>query len=219
MYTSSCAPPQGLDAKAYFNRFAKIFDDTFQNKHLLAKKIYEIIKKTEASHTSDKALDIGIGTGVLWEDNEYYEVTGIDTSEEMLSICERKGSAKHLFNVEADVDEWPVPDNTYGAVVSCATMEHIDNAYPVIKKMINKVQPGGLVLLSYVTAERENYKWHFSPTGAAMHSITKYAHSYDLIKQTVEKNGANIIKNTYDKDWVNSNGVTLTSNIMEITKH
>lgn len=82
-----------------FKKLAEYYDLVYNSKHYdnEVQKIHAILRK----HLTKKVpeiLDIGCGTGghSLYFAQQGYSVTGIDISEEMLSIAKQKAEQKHI---------------------------------------------------------------------------------------------------------------------------
>ena len=107
--------------------------------------------KIAAEHlTQDmKVLDIacGQGHGTIYLSNKVSEIHGADIDkkviEEANSISDR---ANTFFHVE-DIINTNFEDNSFDAVVSMETIEHVD-AMSCLKELHRIIRPGGLLILS-----------------------------------------------------------------------
>ena len=87
---------------------------------------------------SKKVLEVGAGSGQLQD--EVADYTGLDISP----------TARRFFHkpfVEASATDMPFPDDTFDAVWSIWTLEHIPNPELALEEMRRVVKPGGYILL------------------------------------------------------------------------
>lgn len=96
------------------------------------------------------ALDIGIGTGKLW--NFEIEVTGIDFSSEMLDIARGRLPNAKLYKHDL-LEGLPAGLKKYDAVVSTYAIHHFEDDYKVkiINECMKHLNPGGIVLIGDVS--------------------------------------------------------------------
>lgn len=66
-------------------------------------------------------LDVGGGTGVLYDLSKRKDITIFDINEEELEIASKKG----LKTVKGDASKLPFKDGSFDTVISVATLEHI----------------------------------------------------------------------------------------------
>ncbi len=111
------------DAKTLYDAWATTYDASFREGwgYVAPKRIAEIL--LELAEGDTPVLDIGAGTGAVAEHLEGLETDAIDISAEMLAVAEKKGLYRRLL--VADLTEpLDLPDDAYGAIVSCGTFTH-----------------------------------------------------------------------------------------------
>lgn len=94
-------------------------------------------------------LEVGCGTGNLARllASRADEVTAIDLSPKMIELARRRssGASKVRFEV-ADIMKQPFPPNTFDAIVSIATLHHLQ-LQPALRRMSSWLKPGGRLLI------------------------------------------------------------------------
>lgn len=127
-----------------------------------------------------KIIDFGCGLGyigmlfmpLLPKGSTY---TGIDISGDLLNEAEEnfKGSGYRTTFIKADLNEY-VPNEAYDIAISQAVLRHIPNAEKVLKKMIQSLTSGGLVICMETDLELEKAGHYFSGLdyeGLGLHSL------------------------------------------------
>lgn len=100
--------------------------------------------------SSYHVCDVGTGTGKVAEELAKYcfEVTGIDTSEEMLEIARKKRNKSNISYENIDAEKISYQNNSYDAVVSRMAFHHIDNQNKAIKECVRVLRPGKKFVIS-----------------------------------------------------------------------
>ncbi len=100
-----------------------------------------------------EVLDVACGTGdmVLELKKHGCTVTGIDLSEEMLSIAKTKASATYIFG---DAEHLPFPNETFNAVTCAFGVRNFVHLEQGLKEMLRVLKPGGrMVILELATPD------------------------------------------------------------------
>ena len=100
-------------------------------------------------------LDMGCGTGAMtrYLDAHGYDMTGIDVSEEMLTIAKEKSSPDILYLLQ-DMREFELYGTMRAAVSSCDCMNYIleeDDLLQVFSLVNNYLDPGGIFIFDLNT--------------------------------------------------------------------
>lgn len=143
-----------LDQKG-FNEWAKNYNSSVKqsetdNKYpfagysLLLEYVRYYLKEAKT------ALDIGIGTGKLW--NFDIELTGIDFSSEMLDIARGQVPNAKLYKHNL-LEGLPIGLGKYDAIVSTYAIHHFEDDFKVkiIIESMKHLNPGGIVLIGDVS--------------------------------------------------------------------
>ncbi|MFZ2286835.1 MAG: arsenite methyltransferase [Bacteroidales bacterium] len=106
----------------------------------------------------DTLLDLGSGAGndcfvarALVGENGH--VTGIDFTEEMLSRAEsnrQKLGYSNIKFVKGDIEEMPLPDNSYDVVVSNCVLNLVPDKQKAFSEILRVLKPGGHFCVSDV---------------------------------------------------------------------
>ncbi len=104
-----------------------------------------------------KILDVGCGTGNFSVKlaKKGCSVTGIDVSDEMLSIARKKASDLNL-DIELmnmNVNNLSFDDNTFDGIISMTAFEFIEDAPKALKELLRVVKKGGQVLIGTIAGE------------------------------------------------------------------
>jgi len=118
----------------------------------MGKEYFDLLGATSVDENS-YALDLGCGTG-RWS---YYLsphvkfIEAIDPSDSVFSAIRLTGEKKNIRVTRASVDNIPFADNTFDFVFSLGVLHHIPDTEAALKKIIQKIRPGGhfLVYLYY----------------------------------------------------------------------
>jgi ubiquinone/menaquinone biosynthesis C-methylase UbiE len=99
----------------------------------------------------EEVLDVPCGTGELhrrliakWPD---LCLTGVDLSPGMLAQAKAKDETKRTRWVEADVDELPMPDESYDCVICANSFHYFRAPSRSLEAMRRVLRPGGRLLL------------------------------------------------------------------------
>ena len=122
------------------------------------KKIEEI--KSYLS-LEDYVLDIGCGTGTQCNDlaNYVQQVIGIDISNKLLAIAEKRNVEREINNVEfvqtTVFDERFEPDS-FNVVMAFYVLHFCEDIDGVVKRIYDLLKPGGLFILETVCLGENN---------------------------------------------------------------
>jgi ubiquinone/menaquinone biosynthesis C-methylase UbiE len=103
-----------------------------------------------APNPTDRALDVACGPGTLSLKLAALtrEVVGIDLTDELLAIAERKAREQGLANVTfspGDVESLPFPAESFDLVVCGSALHHFPDPLKVFQEMCRVCKPGGRV--------------------------------------------------------------------------
>lgn len=138
---------------------------------------YEIAK--EYLKQNFKVLDIASGDGFgskILADNAYL-VVGVDIDENIIAQAQNNYSLKNTLYLQSDAINLLFPDNTFDAIVSMETIEHV-NAKKFLFEITRVLKPKGLLILS--TPQNKSGRYPINP-------FHQYEYSLNQLKRLLGK--------------------------------
>lgn len=110
---------------------------------------------TNLSRSKGSALDIGCGSGVLtYELSKYYnEVIGIDISEKMLVITNKKRSSQNIKYIYMDATKLKL-NKKFDVITTRTVFHHFKDISAVINKLKPLLNEQGKLIILGVTSEK-----------------------------------------------------------------
>ncbi len=111
----------------------------------------------ECAPCARRILDLGCGTGanvdrLLRLGRAGFSYTGVDLSDDMLSVARRKfGSRRGTRFLETDLEDLVGLDPPFDLVLSTYAFSHLQNPAQVLQKALAMVAPGGSMILADFT--------------------------------------------------------------------
>lgn len=120
--------------------------DTIPN--LLIEVEGPIVRKLIKDVKKGKALDTACGTGRYSKtlSDEGFEVTGIDSSKDMLEIAKIK--APQVKFILGDINSIPFEDKSFDLVICALALSHFSSLDRVIQELSRVLKKGGTLILS-----------------------------------------------------------------------
>ena len=142
--------------------------------------------------TSEKLLDIGIGTGLasIKFAKLGLEIYGIDSSQEMLDECKSKSFARSLELFDLTATHLPFTENYFNHAICCGVLHFIGNLEEIFKEAARIIKPGGI--FSFTTAPH-NKKTPYLKEDTAW-GVPIFRHSPEYIIELSTENGFEIQK-------------------------
>ena len=130
-------------------RVAKNFSEKAQNYSNLAvtqKLIAASLLEFSKGHIqrSDKILDLGCGPGTLGNIMKGYDLTQLDIAEGMCVLAAKNG----YKTIIADMENIPMPDNSFDIVLSSMTLQWANDISEAIKEIKRVLKSGGKACFS-----------------------------------------------------------------------
>ncbi len=139
-----------------FNKFAQSYDNWYDSAigqmfDELEKKAFDVLL---GSHNNGKQLlEVGCGTG-HWSryfSEKGFEVTGVDISEEMIKVANKKNISNCHFQV-ADGQSLSFPDNGFDIAAAITTLEFSKVPKKIILEMLRCVKSQGRLLFGVLNS-------------------------------------------------------------------
>lgn len=131
--------------KDVYNTIAPYFSDT-------RSFVWDDLKRfSEYITPGDTVLDVGCGNGRVYQlcENLQVEYTGIDQSEELISIAQKKYSSVR-FDV-GEMTKLPYEDASFSVIICVATFNHlpdVDSRLKALREMKRVLKSGGVILMT-----------------------------------------------------------------------
>lgn len=109
-----------------------------------------IVKSILKNFPSGDTLDAACGTGrySLFLKSLGHHVTGIDVSDEMLSLARKKD--KTIRFIKGDLNSLPFTDGLFDLVVCGLALHYVDNLDFAIRELTRILRPGGHIVISAI---------------------------------------------------------------------
>lgn len=109
-----------------------------------------------------RVLETGIGTSMnlmIYDPN--VKVVGIDWSESMLRVAERKPTILDIKYIQEDVERMGFKDNTFDCVVDTFGMEYYLNPKKALSEMKRVTKKDGKILILASGAMKKSFFWDY----------------------------------------------------------
>lgn len=168
-----------------WNAIAHSFDSTRR------KTWKECIDFIEELPETSVVVDIGSGNGrhLIPCAKHCKKVIGLDVSDSLLKIIEKKLDENRLNNVDlihSDAVNIPLKDNSVDAVMCVATLHNIAARFRRVKSLneINRIlKPGGKAIISVWSRWQDKYRQHFLKKCLTRFDKTEFGDIYISWKQ------------------------------------
>ena len=153
--------------KRDFDKDAALWDNN-PGRVKVAEDIVRAIR-TEIGLTAEMdALDFGCGTGLVTLALQPFvgSITGVDSSQGMLDVLNRKISDRGLSNVRSryvNLDQGAVLSGSYHLVVSSMTLHHIRDIDSLLKQFYQILRPSGILCIADL--DEDGGRFHESNEG------------------------------------------------------
>jgi ubiquinone/menaquinone biosynthesis C-methylase UbiE len=144
---------------AKFDGWANKYDQWFQTPRgaLVYALEEDLIFSLARPREGEKALDVGCGTGnfTLALANKGLDLYGIDASEKMLAIAERKlAAAGHKVVLQhGTMEKIPLADDSFDLVLCVSALESSREPERSVAEMWRVTRPGGRMVIAVLNAD------------------------------------------------------------------
>ncbi|HEY7544567.1 MAG TPA: bifunctional 2-polyprenyl-6-hydroxyphenol methylase/3-demethylubiquinol 3-O-methyltransferase UbiG [Blastocatellia bacterium] len=145
-------------------------------------------------------LDVGCGAGFLSNEmaRRGFIVTGLDASENSLTVARRHDMTRRVNYILGDAYKLPYEDETFEVVCAMDFLEHVDEPRSVIKEIARVLKPRGRFffhtfnrnLLSYLVIIK-GVEWFVKNTPRDLH-VLKYFIKPSELRAMCEENGLSL---------------------------
>jgi ubiquinone/menaquinone biosynthesis C-methylase UbiE len=199
------------------NNIIDIYNEIANEFDLFRTKVWPCVSRFLNSLPSNSnVLDIGCGNGKNFTARKDINMSGIDLTENFVTICKAKG-----YNVScASMTQLPFEDNTFDAFIAVASYHHLDNDYDrmrTLDEMYRVLKPNGKGLIVVWAMEQgDRSKFHFTKTDEFVewrsHSGKVYNRYYHIYREGDLKEEVSRLKPQFivgDIGWEKGNYYTV----------
>jgi ubiquinone/menaquinone biosynthesis C-methylase UbiE len=133
-----------FDHAAGYAAWAETYDDENNLIDLEERSLRRILERSPAGDAADIACGTGRVSALLCERG--HRVTGVDPSEEMLTVARAKGLDATF--IVGDFAKLPLPDDSVDLVTCTLALTHVADLRAPMAEMARIVRPGGKIALS-----------------------------------------------------------------------
>ena len=149
---------------SHFNEVANEWDS--KEKIGMMKTLASQVKENIPLSDKLKIMDFGCGTGLFGFEFSNYanELIGVDTSEGMLEVFDKKTKGKTGFrSININLEEKDIRE-TFDLIVSSMAFHHLNDPFKVLKKLRSCLNKQGKIVI--VDLDKEDGSFH--PDNEAM---------------------------------------------------
>ena len=136
--------------KQKFDGYAAQYDEWFMKNDNLFTSELRLFQKALGDITGKKLLSVGCGSGLFESYIDCTNVEGIEPSEDMGKIAEKRGVNVISFSMIEDVE---LQDNTYDIIYFNGSSSYMEDLKPVYGKCRRALKEGGRLILLDVPKE------------------------------------------------------------------
>ena len=136
--------------KQKFDGYAAQYDEWFMKNDNLFTSELRLFRKALGDISGKKLLSVGCGSGLFESYIDHANVEGIEPSEDMGRIAEKRGVNVICYGMIEDVE---LPDNTYDIIYFNGSSSYIGDLKPVYGKTRRALKDGGSLILLDVPKE------------------------------------------------------------------
>lgn len=139
----------------FYNLYSKYYDDTFGFVVRGGREVGPQLLKLDAGH---KLLEVGVGTGLsLPHLPNNIEITGIDMSQKMLDMAQKRTvelKMEHVELLKMDAMNMTLPTDSFDRVLSAYVVSVVPDPVKLVMEMKRVCRPGGyLVFVNHFLSE------------------------------------------------------------------
>ena len=136
--------------KQNFDGYADKYDEWFMKNENLFTSELRLFEKVLGDITGKKLLSVGCGSGLFESYIDSSNIDGIEPSEDMGRIAEKRGINVIKYGLIEDVD---LPDETYDIIYFNGSSSYMEDLKPVYEKSLRALKKNGKLILLDVPKE------------------------------------------------------------------
>ena len=136
--------------KQKFDGYADKYDEWFMKNENLFTSELRLFKKVLGSISGKKLLSVGCGSGLFESYIDSTNIDGIEPSEDMGRIAEKRGVKVIKYGLIEDVD---LQDESYDIIYFNGSSSYMENLVPVYEKCLKAIKKNGKLILLDVPKE------------------------------------------------------------------
>lgn len=136
--------------KQKFDGYAAQYDEWFMKNENLFTSELRLFKKVLGDISGKKLLSVGCGSGLFESFIDCSNIEGIEPSEDMGKIAEKRGVNVIKYGMIEEVD---LPDDTYDIIYFNGSSSYMEDLTPVYEKSLRALKAGGRLILLDVPKE------------------------------------------------------------------
>jgi len=136
-------------SNTFWDKKSKNYDKNIKKYNFVYKKTIDSARSLLTN--SDVVLDFACGTGAISLDIAPYvqKVLGIDLSEKMIALANKKVRERHIDNAsfsQIDAFDQRLESNSFSAILAFHIFHLVDDAPKVLTRLNDLLAPGGLLI-------------------------------------------------------------------------
>jgi ubiquinone/menaquinone biosynthesis C-methylase UbiE len=153
-----------MSRKAYFNRAAESWDQTYYTPELEVFLTALVLKL--GLKPGQQILDAGTGTGILIPFllkiiGSSGSITAVDYAENMIKACRSKFSNRQTLKVERhDVEELGLPSETFDVAICFGLFPHLERKAQALMHLHRVLKKRGRLVIAHALSSTEIRKHH-----------------------------------------------------------
>ncbi len=153
--------------REYFDAFAEEWDKMFTAEDL---EILSFLIESFDINAHDKIVDLGCGTGVLFDLLRRQVgpeglVVGVDLSAEMVKKARKNFPFKNIMTIDADAEMLPLKSELFDVAISFAAFAHFENQEQVMEEASRILKKGSKFYIIHLLSSKELDTYHLKAGG------------------------------------------------------
>ena len=156
-----------MENRQKFDGYAAQYDEWFMKNEQLFTSELKLFQKALGDISGKRLLSVGCGSGLFESNIDCSAVDGLEPSEDMGRIAEKRGIRIVKYGL---IEDYQIPADTYDIIYFNGSSSYITDLLPVYEKCLVALKQGGKLILLDVPKE--------SAFGC-MYLLGKSLHTYD----------------------------------------